>query len=118
MRIKAEYSHLNGKEIIIHLAVEYHGKQHDPRENIGLKAFRVISHYKLGKKDWLNLLRTDAFKIKLFKTYNKDGYYLITVPHTVKRAKRQTFIIDEFCNQTGIPRQMLNTKPIDWKKLY
>ena len=98
---------------IIHLAVEYNGQQHDIREKIGFKAFKILTHGKGTKKEWLELLKRDKYKVDHFKSKNNDGYYLIVVPYVITPNQRQDFIIKEFEKQTGI---ILPQRPfLDWR---
>lgn len=100
----------NGNQIKI--AIEYQGQQHDPDPNIGFEAYKAITKNLDVKKDteqyskllreWRNLIKRDANKVKIFANKNEEGYYLIVVPYNKKPHERQEFIINEFERQTEI----------------
>ncbi len=97
---------------LIKLAIEYQGRQHDSREEIGFEAYKFLTHnldlkentkeYSKLKKEWQSLLVRDQFKKDYFKSKNKDGYYLIVVNYDVKPQDRLSFIIEKFEDQTKI----------------
>ncbi len=108
----AEFT-INGKTI--RLAVEYNGEQHDPDPQIGFEAYKGITKGKGTYNDWQRYLQRDRFKETLFKSFNEQGYYLISVPYSIKADQRQSFIISEFKKQTNI--KLSNIINIDWKNL-
>ena len=97
---------------LIKLAIEYQGRQHDSREEIGFEAYKFLTHnldlekgtqqYDYLKEEWQSLMNRDQYKKDYFKSENKNGYYLIVVNYDVKVEERQQFIIDKFKEQTGI----------------
>lgn len=62
------------------IACEYHGKQH----------YIYPSRYKKRKKDFVDQIRRDLYKML---TCRKLGIYLIIVPHTIKVADIEKYIL-------------------------
>ncbi|MCK4238579.1 MAG: hypothetical protein KAX33_05605 [Candidatus Lokiarchaeota archaeon] len=97
------------------LAGESNGEQHEDSED-GWESFQKISRFKGTYKDWQELIKRDKLKVKMFKKFNTLGYYLIVVPHNIKRKDRYHYIIGEFESQTGI--KLKNIDYIDWRSLF
>ena len=95
-----------GKEFKI--AIEHQGPQH-----YSFKAFLALSKNRDLKAgiDRTNeeyrdlydaLIERDRAKVELFEDLNKDGYYLIVVPHWISPAERKSFILQKFIEQTDV----------------
>ena len=44
----------------------------------------------------------DKAKVQLFKDLKKKGYYLIVVPYSKPPSERESFILQEFIEQTDV----------------
>jgi len=95
-----------GKEFKI--AIEHQGSQHysliayinlaRPRD-IKRGIYKTDEQYEI---EFNNLVARDKAKANLFKDLNKDGYYLIVVPHYRSPSERKAFILWEFIRQTKV----------------
>ena len=108
------FSSLNFQDQIIKLGIEYNGLQHNNSKE-GWEWFKVLSHNKCTLNEWKDLIKRDLEKIKLFRNFNNENYFLIVVPHRVRRNDRLYYIIKQFKLLTGIS---IKKKFIDWKRLY
>lgn len=109
---------------LIHLGIEYNGKQHDD-SNEGWRAYKGINKYPdidsgSEKYDqlwfqWRRLIKRDKIKMDVFKKNEKNGYYLIVVDYTVRQSQKLQFIINEFETLTGI--KLEDVPEIDWRCL-
>ena len=100
------YVSVAGKEFKI--AIESQGPQH----------YSFAAYLKLAKsqdlkkgiyktdeqyiEDFSAQVERDRVKVELFKYLNKDGYYLIVVPHWKSPSERKAFIFQEFIRQTKV----------------
>ena len=95
-----------GKEFKI--AIEHQGIQHYSLEAyINMARSRDIKNgiYKTDAEYEIMFdaqVERDRAKVELFEDLNKNGYYLIVVPYWVSPAKRRSFILKEFIEQTGV----------------
>ncbi len=103
---------IGGREII--LAIEFNGQQHEDSPN-GWQFFQRVSKFKGTYKEWRKLIERDKAKIQIFEKYNDSDYYLIVVPHKIKRSARLNYIMNEFQSHTGIA---LNKQIVDWRRLF
>jgi len=103
---------IGGREII--LAIEFNGQQHEDSPN-GWQSFQRISKFKGTYKEWRKLIERDKAKIQIFEKYKDSDYYLIVVPHIIKRSARLNYIMNEFQSHTGIA---LNKQIVDWRRLF
>ena len=103
---------IDGREI--KLAIEYHGKQHEDTI-YGWRAYLEITHGKGTYADWRRMIKRDQEKVNLFKSKNKEEYFLIVVPHSVKKRQMFGYILRQFESQTGIK---LNRRQLNWKTIY
>jgi len=95
-----------GKEFKI--AIEHQGPQHYSFE--AFLRMKVSQDEKRGiyktdgeYKEMYDALRErDRVKVQLFEDLNKDGYYLIVVPHYKSLSERKDFILREFIKQTKV----------------
>ncbi len=107
-----------GKTRIIHLIIEYDGKQHDISDRDGaMRAFLGI----IGKKSkeiddiladidspiylkyyiaWRNSIKTDQPKNELFASLKDKGFHLIRIPgYEVKFNDRPGYLMDQLVKQ-------------------
>lgn len=95
-----------GKEFKI--AIEHQGPQHYSLisyislarpSDIKRGIYKTDEQYEI---EFNNLVARDKAKVNLFKDLNKDGYYLIVVPHYRSPSERKAFILREFIRQTKV----------------
>lgn len=95
-----------GKEFKI--AIEHQGAQHysfTAYLNLAKSQDLKKGIHKIDEQyleDFSAQVERDRAKIKLFKNLNKDGYYLIIVPHYKSPSERKAFILEEFKRQTRV----------------
>jgi hypothetical protein len=95
-----------GKEFKI--AIEHQGRQHyslSTYTTLGKNQDLARGIYKTDlqyEEEFNDLVARDAAKVKLFKSLNKDGYFLIVVPYWKSPSEREAFILQEFIRQTRV----------------
>lgn len=90
------------------IAIEHQGPQHYSFESYLeiIKSKDIASGiYKTDEKYkemYDALIERDKAKVQLFKDLKKQGYYLIVVPYKISPAKRESFILEKFIEQTNV----------------